>query len=280
MGSEEKEVAFVKCHTTAGPFTMKFQKEWAPLGYERAVTLFERGYYDSAHFFRVVPNFLVQFGITYSDDHELRKFGRSTIPDDPKHDPTIPFDEGIISFAGSGKDSRTSQLFIAYAPSKSLGQAPWETPIGKVTEGMDYVHNFYAEYGDLPPWGKGPLQHKIQTEGKKYMDEEFPLADRFLKCKVERIVGGEEAANVEESSDKHEVTPEVKQPSVRAGADTVPERELQEEPKVMKLPRTKRTLPVPQSDYRAVFALVLVVLIFAVCIFGSSARRRDRAKSS
>ena len=31
---------------------------------DRAVELFDRGYYDKSHFFRVIPNFLVQFGIS------------------------------------------------------------------------------------------------------------------------------------------------------------------------------------------------------------------------
>jgi hypothetical protein len=46
-------------------FVMEFHREWSPHGYDKAVLLFERGYYDQSHFFRVVPNFLVQFGITY-----------------------------------------------------------------------------------------------------------------------------------------------------------------------------------------------------------------------
>ena len=64
--------------------------------------LFERGWYDGSHFFRVVPDFLVQFGISYTDDEELSQFADKTFPDDPQLEPRIPFDEGVISFAGSG----------------------------------------------------------------------------------------------------------------------------------------------------------------------------------
>ena len=55
----------VECGTTAGPFAMMLYKDWSPRGYERAIELFERGFYDHSHFFRVVPHFLVQFGIRY-----------------------------------------------------------------------------------------------------------------------------------------------------------------------------------------------------------------------
>lgn len=52
-GAGIQEVALVKCQTTAGPFTINLIKSWSPIGYERAVTLFERSFYDDSHFFRV-----------------------------------------------------------------------------------------------------------------------------------------------------------------------------------------------------------------------------------
>ena len=39
--------------------------------------------------------------------------------------PKIPFVEGTISYAGSGDNSRTSQLFISYGAHKSLGTQKW-----------------------------------------------------------------------------------------------------------------------------------------------------------
>jgi cyclophilin family peptidyl-prolyl cis-trans isomerase len=64
------------------------------------VELFEGGYYDHSHFFRVVPNFLVQFGISYTTDVELNEWGQSEFLDDPPHVPKIRFEEGTISYAG------------------------------------------------------------------------------------------------------------------------------------------------------------------------------------
>ena len=95
-----------------------------------------------------MKGFLTQFGISYSEDTELQKFARKSIPDDPKE--TKPnFEPGFISYAGSGKNSRTSQLFISYGTAQSLGTQAWETPIGKVIEGMDVVNSFHS-YGDIP----------------------------------------------------------------------------------------------------------------------------------
>ena len=45
-----------------------------------------------------------------------------------------------------------------------------ETPIGEVIEGMENVENFYSQYGDGPPFGKGPAQGKIHS-GSGYIEE-------------------------------------------------------------------------------------------------------------
>jgi hypothetical protein len=88
---------------------------------------------------------------------------------------------------GSGPDSRSSQLFIALAPNESLGTQSWETPVGKVVQGIESIRNLYSGYGDMPPWGKGPEQGLITNRGRKYIEEEYPLLDRFLHCSVKRI---------------------------------------------------------------------------------------------
>jgi hypothetical protein len=97
----EAEEALIRCGTTKGDIVMHLYRKWSPHGYDRAVALYEHGFYDHSHFFRTVPNFLVQFGISYTDDVELQKKARSTIPDDPQLDPPIPFDVGTISYAGT-----------------------------------------------------------------------------------------------------------------------------------------------------------------------------------
>ena len=178
--------ATVHCDTTSGPFEFHLYRRWSPNGVDRAIELFEQHFYDNSHFFRVVHGFLVQFGLSYTTDRALHQLGDSTIRDDPQLVPPIKFEEGIISYAGGGPNSRNSQLFIAYGPVPSLGRELWETPIGKVVKGMENVRKFYDGYGDMPPWGKGPVQQKIRNRGASYMEEEFPLMDRFLECKIEK----------------------------------------------------------------------------------------------
>ena len=88
---------------------------------------------------------------SYTDDRELKHFANKSIKDDPSIE--MPFEEGLVSFAGSGPNSRTSQLFISYGPSQTLGTELWETPIGEVVDGMANIRKLYSGYGDGKPHG-------------------------------------------------------------------------------------------------------------------------------
>ena len=126
------------------------------------------------------------FHESYTLDKELRKLGHTTIQDDPQLKPRMKFQEGTVSFAGSGPNSRSSHLFVAYGANDNFGRELWETPIGTVVEGMDILRKFNSDYGDMPPWGHGPEQHKINSLGEKYITQEFPKLDKFLTCVVLR----------------------------------------------------------------------------------------------
>src|SRR5215217_967909 len=49
--------------TTVGPFVVLVHRAWAPKGADRFYNLVKNGFFNDARFFRVLPNFMVQFGI-------------------------------------------------------------------------------------------------------------------------------------------------------------------------------------------------------------------------
>ena len=96
------EVAIVSCETSQGMMKWELYRDWSPIGYDRLVSLIELQFYDTTHFFRVVPNFLIQFGISYLDSYnsDVYRMAHEPIHDDPQHTPPIPFTLGTISYAG------------------------------------------------------------------------------------------------------------------------------------------------------------------------------------
>jgi len=206
--SESSEEATVTCSTSKGEFKMKFYRKWSPNGYDRCVELFEKKFYDQSHFFRVLPGFLVQFGISYTNDKELMKFARETIPDDPHLPELRQFRPGLISFAGSGKNSRDTQLFISYGKAKSLGTMDWETPVGEVIEGFEEsIKKLNSDYKEEASQGL------IHSKGREYIEQNFPGMDNFGTCSVLRSnsrAGGSEEEGSDAEANEIEIEDAVK----------------------------------------------------------------------
>src|SRR5215510_6622394 len=49
--------------TSAGAFVIDVHRDWAPNEADRFYNLVKYGFFDDCRFFRVIPNFMVQFGI-------------------------------------------------------------------------------------------------------------------------------------------------------------------------------------------------------------------------
>src|ERR1700692_4717854 len=75
----EYEVKFV---TTAGEFTIKVTRAWAPNGADRFYNLVRHHFYDGATFFRVLPGFMAQVGISAFPE-VAKAWDMATIKDDP-----------------------------------------------------------------------------------------------------------------------------------------------------------------------------------------------------
>src|SRR5688572_32452618 len=54
----------VKFATTKGDFTVQVNRAWAPRGADRFYRLVSEGYFNDVRFFRVLPGFMAQFGMS------------------------------------------------------------------------------------------------------------------------------------------------------------------------------------------------------------------------
>lgn len=169
----------VAFETGKGKFVVEAVRAWAPLGVDRFHHLAQIGYYDGNKFFRVVPQFVVQFGMNGDTDVNAAWKDR-TIADDSVRESNR---DGYVTFAMGGPASRTTQLFINLKDNTRL-DAMGFAPIGRVVEGMDVVRSLYTEYGDAPPRGDGPDQDLIARRGNEYLNRYFPKLDSIATARV------------------------------------------------------------------------------------------------
>ncbi len=169
----------VNFETTRGTFVVEVRREWAPNGADHFYDLVKTGFYDGAPFYRVVRNFVAQFGIP-ADPSAARLWSQANIPDDPVK---LSNTKGAVTYAMSGPGTRTTQVFVNLRDnSKALDKAGF-APFGKVVSGMDVVESLYA-YGELAPRGGGPDAKRIETEGITYLQAKFPRLDTIKKASI------------------------------------------------------------------------------------------------
>ena len=164
-----------KFETSAGDFVVEVHRAWAPKGADRFYNLVKHGFFDDCRFFRVVPNFMVQFGIN-GDAAVQANWVNNRIADDPVKESNK---RGYITFATAGPNSRTTQVFINFADNTGLDRQGF-APFGTVTTGMEVVDKINAQYGQKP------VQAQIQSQGNAYLNKDFPKLDYVKKATIEK----------------------------------------------------------------------------------------------
>ncbi len=175
-----------KFTTTKGDFVIRVTREWSPLGADRFYNLVKNGYYDSASFFRVVPGFVVQWGLS-AYPQVTAAWQAAPIQDEPVK---ASNKRGFVTYAKGGPNSRTTQVFINLTDTNTRLDAMGFSPFGEIVEGMDVVEQLYSGYGDsISSGGKGPEQGRIGAEGKAYLDKEFPQLDSVKSAVIASRAG-------------------------------------------------------------------------------------------
>jgi cyclophilin family peptidyl-prolyl cis-trans isomerase len=170
----------VKFETSKGVFVVEAVREWSRRGADRFYNLVRAGFFDDSRFFRVRAGFIAQFGIA-GDPAVAAVWRNRTIRDDPARQSNT---RGFVSYAMTGPDARTTQLFINLGDNSRLDREGF-APVGRVIEGMDVVDRLYAGYGEGAGGGmRGGRQGEIFAGGNAYLDREFPKLDRLLRAGV------------------------------------------------------------------------------------------------
>ena len=165
--------------TSKGSFIVESKREYSPLAVDRFFYLVNNNYYDNNKFFRVLPNFVVQWGMKGIPeiDSVWSQFG---VADEPVK---LSNNKGAIAFARGGPQSRSNQLFINLADNLQLDESNFNEvkgfpAFGKVIKGMDIVESINAEYLQKPD------QDSIRIQGNSYLDRVYPNLDYIISTKI------------------------------------------------------------------------------------------------
>jgi peptidyl-prolyl cis-trans isomerase A (cyclophilin A) len=180
LNEQAPETYQVKFVTTRGQFTVTVTRSWAPLGADRFYNLVKHHFYDNASFFRVVPGFVVQFGLS-AYPAVSAAWSNANLKDEPV---TQSNKRGYLTYAKTGMpNTRSTQIFINLKDNAGLDRQGF-SPFGVVdAEGMKVVEMFYDQYGDSTP---PEYQDLIAKTGKSYLDKTWPKLDSI---KIATLVG-------------------------------------------------------------------------------------------
>jgi len=140
MKSKAPDEFEVKFTTTKGDFVIKCTRAWAPNGADRFYNLVKHNYFNGVSFYRVVPGFIVQFGLS-PDPKISAAFNSASIKDDPVKEHNVA---GAVTYAMGGPNTRSNQLFINFADNSGSLDSMGFAPIGRSAPVWTSLRNFTA----------------------------------------------------------------------------------------------------------------------------------------
>jgi peptidyl-prolyl cis-trans isomerase A (cyclophilin A) len=161
--------------TSKGDVVVEVYKSWSPHGAERVYQLVSEKFFDEQRFFRVIPQYIAQFGAS-ADPKKNDRWDDAKIPDDPRIQSNS---RGTLSFAAEAPNTRSHQLFFNLKDNPKLDPQNF-IPIGRVVDGMPVLDALYDDYGDTPKY------RLVATLGNEYLHRMFPRMDYI---KTARVVG-------------------------------------------------------------------------------------------
>jgi len=176
-------VYHARVETSRGAFVMEIHRAWAPIGADRFYNLIRAGYYDDSRFTRVVPGYIVQFGVARDSAINAVWATRSFRDDSARPMSNV---RGTFAFAMTGPNARTTQIYINLVDN-TRNDSQGFAIMGRVADGMSVVDSLYSGYGENSGGGmRAGRQGPLLNGGNAYVDREFPKLDRLVRITVER----------------------------------------------------------------------------------------------
>jgi peptidyl-prolyl cis-trans isomerase A (cyclophilin A) len=162
--------------TNKGVFVIAVTREWAPNAADRFYNLVRNGFYDGTRFFRVLDDFMAQFGLNGNPDIQ-RPWQTAGLKDEPVIQSNL---RGYVAFAKeSMPNTRFTMVFINFKDNSFLDKDGFP-PFGQVVSGMEVVDKLYSGYGRQ----NQPDQRRLLREGNAYLLADYPKLDFIRKATI------------------------------------------------------------------------------------------------
>jgi len=165
--------------TTQGSFDVEVIRSSSPAAVDRFYQQVIHGFYENAVFYRVIPGFVAQFGI--SDTNKINQWAKYKIPDEPVVNGN---ERGSLSFARAGKETRGTDLFFNLVHNARLDTVSYNEVkgfpcFGKIISGLTVMDSIYAGYASRSV----DQLDTLYRDRKKYLSS-FPKLDLIRKISI------------------------------------------------------------------------------------------------
>ena len=142
----------------------------APLGADQFYATVNAGFYNNSALFRVVPGFVIQWGISGSKA-ENEQWLHKSIKDDPVVGSNTM---ATLTYADAGPNTRSTQLFVNLGDNSKLdgeGFAPFGV--------MDAIslQTFSKAFNPTPSSSGGVDQNEYEMKGNDWIKQTYPGID-------------------------------------------------------------------------------------------------------
>jgi homoserine O-acetyltransferase len=175
------ETYTLQFETSKGNFDIDVTRRLSPKAVDRLYQLVKYRYFDGQLFYRVNPGFVAQFGSSHKEAYD--RWNSISVPDEAVLQGN---EEGTLSFARGGPESRTTDLFINLGNNQRLDTIFYNDvrgfpSFGRVVNGMEVVTSLYAGYADTTM----DALTTMYTDREAFL-QKFPKLDTLHRVRIKR----------------------------------------------------------------------------------------------
>lgn len=167
--------------TTKGNFTVEIYRQWSPLGADRFYQLIKSGYYNNTILFRVVKDYLVQFGVSEDKTKNIFWQGKNL-----KDEPVVGSNTaGTLSYSRGNPNTRKTSVFINLRDNRTydtvtIAGVKGFVPFARIISGLDVANSFFSDYGNDTMKSADTIYFK----GNAWMQKKFPGLDLIKEVRI------------------------------------------------------------------------------------------------